>query len=214
MIRSTTLKITYLIFFAFLILFGSYFLYRNYVGADINVGESGDRQLLDFGEKIGRKYVFLRLENKKGEIIIKKSATEYCNYPLSGFESSVKIDGILNAGSGLKLIEISGPVGVHSRSKQFFYLNNNSCPEPVPFVKDKVLVYNIYSDQPNFKISDFNDDGFVDVAAEYRNYDLNPLVDGVREFYHFDIISREFVYSHFENYQEGIDCPECTGEIK
>ena len=214
MLRSTNLKIIYLVFFASIIFFGSYFLYRNYIGADINVGQSGDRQLLDFGEKFGRKYVFLRLENKKGEIIVKKSSAEYCNYPLSGFESSVKIDGIFNMGSDLKLIEISGPVGVHSRSKQFFYLNNNSCPEPIPFVKDNVKVYNIYSDQPSFKVFDSDGDGFSDVAAEYRNYDLNPLVDGIREIYRFDNNNREFVYSHSENYQEGVDCPGCVGEIK
>jgi hypothetical protein len=197
-----------------MVLFGSYLLFRNYVGADINTGESGDRQLLDFGGTIGRKYIFLRLENKKGEIIIKKNSREYCNYPLSGFESSVEIDGILNVGRDLKLIEISGPVGVHSRSKQYFYLNNNSCPVPIPFVKDKIKVYNIYSDQPNFKVSDFNHDGFSDVVAEYRNYDLNPLVDGIREIYHFDNNNREFVYSHSENYQESADCPECMGDIK
>lgn len=214
MLRSTNLKIIYLTFFALLIIFGSYLVYRNYVGADINVGDSGDRQLLDFGGNIGRKYVFLRLEDKKGEIIIKKSSTEYCNYPLSGFESSVKIDGVFNIGSDLKLIEISGPVGVHSRSKQFFYLNSNSCPEPIPFVKDKVKVYNIYSDQPSFKVFDSDNDGFSDFAAEYRNYDLNPLVDGIREIYRFDNKSREFVYSHTENFQEGVDCPGCVREIK
>jgi hypothetical protein len=214
MLRSTIFKITYLVFFALLTIFGAYFLYRSYIQADINVGDSGDRQLIDFGGVVGHKHIFVRLENKPGEIIVKKNSREYCNCPLSGFESSVKIDGVLDVGSELKLIEISGPVGVHGRSKQYFYLDNNICPTPVPFVKDQVRVYNIYSDQPSFKVADIDGDGFADIAAEYRNYDLNPLVDGIREIYRFDNKTKEFVYLRAENYQEGVDCPGCIGEIK
>lgn len=213
MLRNTTLKLIYLSFFAVVILIGSYFLYRNYISADINIDENGDRQLLDFGDDIGTKYILLSMENTNGEIIVKNNFSGYCKHPISGFEKSVKIDGLLEIGE-VKLIEISGPVGVHSRSKQFFYLDSSLCPQSITFVKDQLKVYNIFSDQPSFQTSDFTQDGVADFAAEYRNYDLNPLVDGIREIYIFDQNLKQFLYLRSENYQQNSDCIDCYGEIK
>jgi len=214
MFRTTTYKIIYLVVSIFAIAALTYFLYQNFIAADIEISANGDQKLLDFSADIGKKMVFLRFENKKGEIIVKKNLANYCRHSLSGFESSVKIDGTLDINDQLKLVEISGPVGIHSRSKQFFFLDQNHCPQPTVFVKDGQRMYNIFSDQPSFKIADFNGDNYPDIAAEYRNYDLNPLIDGIREVYYFNFETKSFVYDHSENYQDKENCLNCTGEIK
>lgn len=211
--RNTILKIIYLTFFAAAIVVVSILLYRNYIAANINISANGDRQLLDFGEELGKKYVLVNIENSQGEIIIKKGLDSYCKSVLSGFEKTVKIDGIFLVG-GERLIAISGPVGVHSRSKQFFYLDSEICPKPVSFAKDGVKVYNIYSDQPNFLEEDFNADGVVDFATEFRNYDLNPLVDGIREIYIYNRENHQFEFLKSEKYQQSENCLDCDGEIK
>ena len=203
MIRKSAFKTIYLFFFLVVIMIIGYFLYSNIVGADPIVGETGDSRILDFAGNIGKKQIFVKFRAKgNSEIIVKKSLSSYCSQKLSGFEDSAKIGSLINTGNDLKLIEISGFVGVHSENRAYYLLGDDLCPKPIIFVKKDMIVYNIYSDQPSFKLQDFDGDGFVDLATEYRNYDKNPLIDGIREIYLYNPQKQSFGYNRSEFYQQ------------
>ncbi|OIN90289.1 hypothetical protein CO019_00790, partial [Candidatus Berkelbacteria bacterium CG_4_9_14_0_2_um_filter_42_30] len=214
MFRQSIFKTIYIIFFLGVLAIASYYLYSNIAKADPIVGTNGDTKLLDFGGDIGARQIFVRISGKDGEMIVKRSFTSYCSQKLSGFENSVKIDSLVNLGGDEKLIEISGPVGVHAENRQYFFLDSNRCPKPLSFAKNGLVVYNIYSDEPSFKLIDYNSDGYLDIGAEYRNYDKNPLVDGVRDIYLSRPDKSSFVYSRSESFTWESECKECSGTIK
>jgi len=212
--RPLILKIFYVVIFAALIIGLAVYLYLNLISADSNVGENGDAKYLDFGGTHGRRQVILKMNGKDGEIGLVKSLTRSCSSKISGFEKSGKIDSLINLGENFNVIEISGLVGAHSENRQYFYLDSNSCPKPIGFVKNGNRAYNIYSDQPSFSMLDFNVDGWQDIGVEQRNYDANPILDGIREIYLYSPNSKEFVYQRLENYKQEEVCPTCNIEIK
>jgi len=214
MFRQSIFKTIYIIFFLGILMIASYYLYSNIAKADPIVGTNGDTKLLDFGNNIGAKQIFVKISGKEGEIIVKRSFASYCSQKLSGFENSVKIDSVINLGGEEKLIEISGPVGIHAENRQYFFLDSNYCPKPVSFVKNNQKVYNIYSDEPSFKLIDYNSDGYLDIGAEYRNYDKDPLIDGIRDIYLFESSKNDFVYSRSEGFTWENECKDCSGTIK
>jgi len=214
MFRQSIFKIIYIVFFLGVLGITSYYLYNNVAKADPITGTNGDTKLLDFGDDIGIKQIFVRINDKEGEIIIKRSFVSYCSQELSGFENSVKIDSLVNFGGNEKLIEISGPVGVHAENRQYFFLDSNHCPKPLSFAKNNRKVYNIYSDQPSFKLIDYDSDHYLDIGAEYRNYDKNPLVDGIRDIYLFKVDKGGFVYSRSESFTWEDECRDCSGTIE
>jgi len=214
MSRQSILKTIYIIFFLVITVAALYYLYTSAAKADPIVGEYGDKKILDFADNTGQKPVFVRIVGKDGEIIIKRSIISWCSYKLSGFENEVKINSLVDFGSGEKLIEVAGPVGIHAENRQYFYLDLNLCPQPIIFAKNNVLVYNVYSDQPSFKLLDFDSDGYLDIGAEYRNYDKNPLVDGIRDIYLFEPKNRNFNYSRSEKFVQETSCLDCAGEVK
>jgi len=198
MIKNSFYRRIYLVFVTAIVVTLAYYFFAGLAKADPTVGESGDHKMLDFGGKIGRKEVFIEVTNQPGKITIKRSLFSWCSSELSGFENEAKINGLWGTSENQRLIEIAGPVGAHGENRQYFYLDANLCPLPIAFVKNDLSVYNIYSDEPNFTIADFNSDNYLDIGAEYREYDKNPLVDGIREIYLFLPQERIFIFNKSE----------------
>lgn len=212
--RAVILKIFYIISFSALIIGLGFYLYFSLVKADTSVGENGDIKFLDFGGNIGQKQMVLKVDGKNGTISVNQTMLSSCSQKIVGFEKSAKIDSLISIGEGFRVIEISGLVGAHSENRQYFYLDEKKCPQALAFVKNGSKVYNIYSDQPSFKLIDFNVDGWQDVGVEMRNYDADPIVDGMRDIYLYNPVAKEFVYSRSEDYKQEEVCPTCNSEIK
>ncbi|MCX6810959.1 MAG: hypothetical protein NTY30_04515 [Candidatus Berkelbacteria bacterium] len=175
------------------------FIYHSRIfAADLG---GGDQQIIDLGNGLGGKTVKVIINGNNGKIEIEKSLFSGCGIDLAGFQNEAKIRGTISLGMEEKVVEISGTAGAHAENRQFFTIDKNYCPKPIVFVKNGAVSYNIYSDEPSFLLQDFNADGATDLAAEYRNYDLNPIIDGTRDIYLFDIINRQFVLSRSENFQ-------------
>ncbi|MCX6812775.1 MAG: hypothetical protein NTW79_04160 [Candidatus Berkelbacteria bacterium] len=185
-----------------LIVAAGFLVEHSFAASDPKVDENGDVQTLNFAGSIGDKKVFVPFSVDSGEIIIKNSAISYCSAKLFGFEQSVKINQLLKIADDISAIEISGYVGVHAENRQYFYLDDQLCPKPLAFVKNGETSYNLISDEPNFLLLDFNTDGFLDVASENRNYDLDPITDGIRDIYLFNSVAKEFKFERSENFHQ------------
>ncbi|PIU24311.1 hypothetical protein COT12_01710 [Candidatus Berkelbacteria bacterium CG08_land_8_20_14_0_20_39_8] len=183
---------------ALLITAGSVFLFqRNIFASDLGGGEENT---VDFGGNIGKKIVRTQISNNRGKIEIEKNIFFSCSHQLGGFQDEARISRLINFGSQ-KALEISGIAGVHAENRQYFQIDSQLCPIPIVFEKDGNISYNIYSDEPNFLLQDFNGDQILDIASEYRNYDADPLIDGFREIYIFNASSNQFEFNRSENFQ-------------
>lgn len=215
MFHKSIFKTIYLLFFLTMILTFIYYFFVNIAKADPLYSQNGENKIVDFGPDFGDRQLSVAIEERgKGKITLKKSLSSYCRYDLSGFEETVTIGLTLKISQSANAVEIFGPVGAHSENRQYFILDSNLCPKPLAFVKNNNLMYNVYSDQPSFKVEDFNHDDWQDIAAEYRNYDENPLIDGTRDIYLFDPKNLQFTFLRTENYQQESICPECQNEVK
>ena len=161
----------------------------------------GDQQIINLGSGLESRTIRIAISNNKGSIEVEKSMFSNCSYDLSGFQNEAKICGTISVGGDKKLIEVVGVAGAHTENRQYFSVDNNYCPKPIAFVKNGTINYNIYSDEPSFLLQDFNADNVTDLAVEYRNYDLSPIVDGARDIYIFDSIGNKFDFSRTENFQ-------------
>lgn len=193
--RKSLLKTVYIILTLVVILSGVYFLYKNYISADAITAEKIVETKVDLGD-LGQKKVRISTGSKGGNIEILKSLSS-CSTKLTGFEKDVNVSGVINAGKK-KFIEITGPVGIHAENKQLFLVEPNLCLKAVAFEKNTAIEYNIYSDEPNFLVQDFNSDNYVDIASGWRDYDKDPLLNGFRDIYLFDSSSTRFKFSHRE----------------
>jgi len=202
MAKKSSLKIVYSSISLLLIAVISYYLYTTIASADQGLDNGDLSKFLDFGGNIGAKRVSLNISDSGGEIEIKRSGNSSCSQKISGFEKEAKIVSLVDISGNLKAVEVSGFVGAHSEGRQYFILDETSCPKALAFVKDGIKVYNIYSDQPSFKFEDFNYDGWYDLAPEYRNYSADPLLDGVREIYLFNPLQNQFEYSSLSEYRQ------------
>jgi len=215
MFYKSTFKKIYLLFFLTMILTFVYYFFLNVAKADPLYSQNGENKIVDFGSDFGSRQLSVSIEERgKGKISVKKSFSSYCRYDLSGFEEIVMINSTLKISNSANAVEISGAVGAHGENRQYFILDENLCPKPLAFVKNNNIIYNVYSDQPSFKVEDFNQDGWQDIAAEYRDYDRNPLIDGRRDIYLLDPKNQQFIFLLTENYQQEIVCPECQNGVK
>jgi len=162
---------------------------------------NGDQQMIDLGQGFGSRNVRVSVNKNVGKIEIEKNLFSSCNTELTGFQNETKIRGTISLGNNEKAVEVVGDAGIHGENRQYFTIENNFCPKPISFVKNDTVSYNIYSDEPIFLLQDFNADGITDLAAEYRNYDLNPIVDGTRDIYLFDRKNQQFVFKRTESFQ-------------
>lgn len=197
--KNIALKVVYWFLAVIIIAAAGAFLYRSKIFAS-DVG-NGDQQMIDLGGGFGSRNVRVRLNNNVGKIEIEKNIFTSCNSNLTGFQNEVKIRGTILLGNNERAIEVVGDVGAHAENRQYFVTQNNFCPKPLSFVKNGTVSYNIYSDEPSFLLQDLNADGLTDLAAEYRNYDLNPIIDGTRDIYLFDSKNRQFIFERTENFQ-------------
>lgn len=192
-------KITYLLIAIAVIGIVGVFLFRSKIfAADLG---GGDQQTVDLGGSFGGKSIKVSISGNNGKIELEKNLFSSCKTNLSGFQNEAKISGTINLDNNEKAVEIVGLAGAHAENRQFFIADNNYCFKPLAFVKNGTMSYNIYSDEPNFLLQDFNADGISDIAAEYRNYDLNPILDGIRDIYLYNSSSRQFEFMRSENFQ-------------
>lgn len=201
--RKSVSKIVYLVISILILVVLGYIFFTDIVGADSLVGKSGETKTVDFGDDIGKKEVSIIFSGSDGgKIGLKKSVFLSCSHKLAGFEKKAVIGPLVTIGPGEYALEIAAAVGVHSENRQYFVLDKNLCPQPLAFVKNGAVDYNVYSDQPSFKLQDFNGDGWLDIAIEFRDYDKNPLQDGIRDIYLYQNEKNHFEFSHNEMYQQ------------
>lgn len=193
--RKSLLKTLYIILALLVILSGIFFLYKNYISADATTAEKIVETKVDLGD-LGQKKIRISTGSEGGNIEIERTFSS-CPAKLTGFEKDVDVSGVVIAGKK-KLIEITGPVGIHAENKQLFLVEPNLCLKAVAFEKNTAIEYNIYSDEPNFLVQDFNSDNYVDIASGWRDYDKDPLVNGFKDIYLFDSSSTRFKFSHRE----------------
>jgi hypothetical protein len=183
-----------LILVAIIIAGASFFYYQAFA----NDSEMIEQQKIDFGGRNGTLDVRLIISPGEKRIEIKKNFYSNCSKELIGFQDEAKIKSVVKIGKDIQAVEISGSAGVHAENKQFFILDTNYCPLPIGFVKDSEISYNIYSDEPYFLVQDINTDSYIDLAVDYRNYDLDPIVNAKREIYIFDFERNRFVFNRLE----------------
>jgi len=201
--RKSISKIVYLLIVILAVGVLVYLFWANVVGADSLAGKAADSKIIDFGGNVSKKEVSVIFSGDDGgKITVKKSIISSCSHKLEGFEKTATINSLIIIGADKKMLEISAPVGVHSENRQYFILDQNLCPQPLAFVKNSAIDYNIYSDQPSFKLQDFNDDDWLDIASEFRDYDKNPLLDGIRDIYLFNGQKNDFEFNRSETYQQ------------
>lgn len=194
--RSNLVRFIYLFAILAIVFFALYALLHSKIFADDLGG--GNKVDLNFSGNLGKKTVEVIINGNVGKIQVSQSLFSSCSTSLTGFQREAKVQGLVNFSPKVKAIEISGIAGVHAENRQYFTVDSNSCPHPMAFVKNSVVSYNIYSDEPNFIVQDLNTDGFIDVASEYRNYDLDPILDGVRDIYLFTAESQNFIFKRSE----------------
>ncbi|MEI8061136.1 MAG: hypothetical protein WCG99_02480 [Candidatus Berkelbacteria bacterium] len=197
--KKTLAKILYLLVAIMAIGTVGAFLFKAKIFASDTGG--GDQQIINLGSGLESKTVRTAVSNNKGSIEVDKSMFSNCSSALSGFQDEAKIRGTISVGGDKKLIEVVGVAGAHTENRQYFSVDNNYCPKPIAFVKNGTINYNIYSDEPSFLLQDFNADNVTDLAVEYRNYDLSPILDGARDIYIFDSIGNKFDFSRTESFQ-------------
>lgn len=192
-------KIIYFLLSVVIIAATGVFIFRSRIFAS-DIG-GGDQQTLDLGSNLGSKTVRITINGNEGKLEISKNLFSSCRIGITGFQNEAKIRGTIKLGTSLKAIEITGPAGAHAENRQFFITDEQYCPKPLTFAKNGNINYNIYSDEPGFLQQDFNSDGATDLAVEYRNYDLNPILDGTRDIYLFDKANKRFEFSRTESFR-------------
>lgn len=201
--RKSISKIVFLLILILALAALGYVFYASVVGADPLTGRPGESKTIDFAGDIGKKEVSITFSgNNAGKISVKKSIISSCSHKLEGFEKTAAIGPLIVIGPGKKALEIAAAVGIHSENRQYFVLDQNLCLKPLAFVKNGVVDYNVYSDQPSFKLEDFNGDDWSDVGVEFRDYDKNPLQDGIRDIYLYHNEKNNFEFSRNETYQQ------------
>jgi len=199
MLRNNIVRLIYLFAVLIIVFFAVYALLHSKIFADDLGG--GNKIDLNFSGSLGKKTVETIINGNVGKIQVSQSLFSSCSTNLTGFQREAKIQGLLDFSPKMKAVEVAGIAGVHAENRQYFTVDGNSCPHPVAFVKNGIVSYNIYSDEPHFMVQDQNGDGFIDVASEYRNYDLDPILDGVRDIYLFAPGSQNLIFKSSENFK-------------
>ena len=93
------------------------------------------------------------------------------------------------------LVCVIGEAGVHSQKIELFdYLNGKL--NKMMFTDKLIKSDTLDSDVPKFSIVDYNNDKLLDVTADFRDYDTDPLKQGIRYFYKND--QNSFIYDKQE----------------
>ncbi len=187
-------------FFAILALFSFsvlsaawYYLGQNGVGASELESEWGKpvwQTSKNWDIDFDGKEEYLELASYKKDdvhisyLITKKGFMSYKNIELSGFEEDLAfcpLPSFSDASSNYYLC-IFGEVGAHSQNIQILQWPGLTS---VNFEKGGVVSPNMISDLPNFDF-DYSNREKTAMFFDYRNYNLDPLKDVIREHYTLD----------------------------
>jgi hypothetical protein len=167
-------------------------VFRNSISADSN----------NLGKPVSTKTLTTSIDGKKTSFTLlkyKNENTDGFDFILSkknmiGGSTSLKLTGFENdlnlcEEGNIKLADNSGyavcligDAGVHSQNillvKYFGGKLSN-----IKISGGETSGDNISSDVPNYNFVDRNDDGFLDLAVDLRNYDGDPIMESVRSYY-------------------------------
>lgn len=138
--------------------------------------------------------------NHEYYISYKKSFFESKKIRIDGFEDNISLcnQSVVHLEEG-DAICLTGNVGVHGQNLVLLLAKSNEL-YPVQFTdQQKNSQNNLISDQPNIIIKDFKNDNLLEIAAENRDYDKDPLVDVIRTYYRQD--GGRFVFDSAVNIQ-------------
>ena len=172
-----------------------------------NISDQYDaRTLIFFG-----KNKVIKAEIGKNKVSVKKNFYTTCTNNLDGFEDQIVIDNTIKTAND-NIFSISGYVGAHAENRQFFYLDEESCPKQIAFYKSNQKFYNIFSDQPNFELVYSENGDLKSLIVDFRNYDLDPTKDILRQFYDYDSANHQFNYLKTIE-STTVNCQDCQGRI-
>lgn len=182
------------------------FLYKNRIFADQLHGDTISRQSitadLDLDNKTEKVTVATYRSNNKNvsEIRISKSIFNEQSISLSGFEDNVKFcdQDIIRLSESDTYVCIVGDVGVHSQNIQLARYKDGKITF-AKFINGPTGSENITTDEPKFNID--TSVSPVEFSIDNRNYDFDPVRNGVRSSYKYSnglftfTGSKDIVYS-------------------
>ena len=148
----------------------------------------------DLGTEIDQIFFSVKINNKKMKFSVKSyskdsSEKKYLFYStlfktkriyLSGFEDEINLCAkpVLKVIGG-EAICLFGDVGAHSQNLVFV----NDDFSLISIINKDIIAQNTVTDTPNYQILDYNNDGIDDFYVDSRNYDKNPIIDMIRDYY-------------------------------
>lgn len=187
-------------FFAMLVL-SLFLILKNDSEIDSNLSRKSEYKL----ELNGKEQFLVLLGYKKDnsyqyDVSYKKSFFESKKIRIDGFEDNISLcnQSVVHLEEG-DAICLTDNVGVHGQNLVLL-LAKNSELYPVQFTdQQKNSQNNLISDQPNIIIKDFKNGNLLEIAAENRDYDKDPLVNVIRTYYRQD--GGRFVFDSAVNIQ-------------
>ncbi len=181
-------------------------VFRGSISADSN----------DLGKPVSTKMLTTNIDGKKTSFTLLKYKNENTDgfdfvlskknmigggtlLKLTGFEDDLDLckDQIIklanNAGSAICLV---GDAGVHSQNIELVRYADGKLSN-IKFSGGDTSGNNIFTDVPNLSFIDRNNDGFLDLFVDGRNYDKDPITESVRSYYKNDGL--EFIFDGTEN---------------
>ncbi len=163
---------------------GIFLFYRSIAGADNFLGQkTGENNItvkLD-GKTLKLTVEYYSLNSDKKSYLVSKSFFKNKLIELNGFESQVQscTPQVVKI-NGKDAICLEGDVGAHSKNLQIITADF----KPVIFYDDEGNAQNfLITDVPDYQFRDYNIDGQTDLIIDLRNYDSNPLVNEIRNYY-------------------------------
>ncbi len=183
---------------ALILLFILFMVKSNYFLAD--TANNDNNTQLDLVSGDGSKTAFiLKKTNGKFRLEYQGLFNFKKSYPLSNFRENANfcpVSIFSPSTAQADLICVTGDAGVHSQQIEIFRYEGKGI-SPLQFTDNSnVKTDTLVSDAPKFQLSDYNNDGKVDVISENRNYDKNPVMDVVRYYYKYE--SSKFVFDKQE----------------
>lgn len=179
-------------------------VFRNTISADSDA----------LGKLISKKNLTISIENKKTIFtLLKYKNGDHFDFVLEkrnmiGGGKTIKLIGFENDANlcqdkSIKLANnngdavcLAGDVGAHSQNIQLIkYLNGQLLN--IKITNGDSLGDNISSDVPHYSFTDRNNDSFLDLTVDQRNYDADPLTGAFRSYY--INAGSEFVFDGKEN---------------
>lgn len=135
------------------------------------------------------------------DLVYNKNFFTKTKVKLTGFEDSVELcqNNTINLGGVFgDVICLTHDVGAHSQNLEFIRFQNNQL-NPIDFIDQSGQESpNIFSDEPAIYFNDYNGDDYLDVIVLNRDYDNNPLVDSIKNYYKND--GGKFVFDKALNF--------------